>query len=182
MTARTDRWFAVAVRDAADLWLYLEIKRSWKSDVYVFWPYDQQDDLHISYHADGRWYVKSSGHGSGGHWQQRPDAILVDSQRIVTTPIHLEGVRASPIPCRHARSGAAYTDVVTIQADEISKSREKYCTSLAIDLAAAGAPPSVPNMIRHGVFTDAVPHIHVTLWDPGELLKSIEEQRRPQSP
>ncbi len=183
MTSSGDTWFAIAVRDATDLWLYLEMKRSHKSDVYIFWPYPHQEEMHVSYHKDGRWYATSYSltdysHLTGGHRQQKPDVTLVGSERALTTPIHLRGVLASNKPCRRARSGEEYAGICEISADEISAERVKYTTSLAIDLAEPGAPPSVPNIIRRAVFADAVPHIHVTLWDPTELLTRLEHAKR----
>src|SRR2546426_8053239 len=87
-------WFAIAVRDAAELWLYLEIKRHRESDIYVFWPYEQEQQLHISYHKDGHWYATSYDNKSGGHRQQKPHVILRGRERGVATPIYLHGVRA----------------------------------------------------------------------------------------
>lgn len=178
MTSSGDTWFAIAVRDATDLWLYLEMKRSHKSDVYVFWPYPQEKELHVSYHKDGHWYATSYCHLTGGHLQQKPDATPVGSERVLTTPIYLRGVLALNKPCRRARSRQEYAGILEIRADEISAERVKYTTSLAIDLAEPGASPSVPNIIRRAVFADAVPHIHLTLWDPTELLTRLEHAKR----
>jgi hypothetical protein len=156
-------WFAIAVRDATDLWLYLEVKRSHKSDVYVFWPYPDHEELHVSYHKDGRWWATSYGHLTSGHQRQKPDATLVESERALTTPIHLRGVLALNKPCRRARSGEEFAGIFEISADEISAERVKYTTSLAIDLAEPGAPPSVPDILRRAVFADTVPHICVAM-------------------
>ena len=179
IATRKDTWFAVAVRHAAELWLYLKIKRSHNSDIYVFWPRaSQEEQLHISYHKDGRWWATSYEDRTGGHRQQKPDKMLVGSERVLTTPIHLAGVRALKAPCRRARSGDEYADVFEIEADEISAQKVKYTTSLAIDLAELGASPSVRQVIRRTVFADAVPHIHIALWDPTALLTSLEEAKR----
>jgi hypothetical protein len=179
IASHKDTWFAVAVRHAVDLCLYLEIKRSHKSDIYVFWPYAlQEEQLHVSYHKDGRWYATSYDDLMGGHRRQKPGKMLVGSERVLTTPIHLAGVHALKAPCRRARSGDEYSEVFEIGADEINAEKMKYTTSLAIDLAEPGAPPSVPNVIRRVVFADAVPHIHIALWDPTELLTSLEEAKR----
>jgi hypothetical protein len=166
MTARGDTWFAVAVRDALDLWLYLEIKRSWRSDVYVFWPYPSEGQLHVSYHRDGHWWATCYDDMSGGRRHQQPDVMLSGIERVVTTPIHFSGVRGFDTPCRYARSRERYSGIFEIGRDEISATKVRHTTSLAIDIAEPGAIPSVPNFIRHMVFTDDVPHIHLTLWDP----------------
>ena len=171
-------WFAIAVRDAAELWLYLEIKRHRESDVYVFWSYERQRQLHISYHKDGRWYATSyDDDPRGGHRQQRPDVMLRGSERVVTTPIHLSGVRALNTPCRGARSGDKFTGIFEISADLISPERVQYTTCLAIDIAEPGVTPPVPKVVRRVVFADAVPHIHVSLWDPTDFMTRLERER-----
>lgn len=170
-------WFAVAVRDAGNLWLYLEIKRSRKSDVYVFWPYEHKRDHHVSYHRDGRWCSTSYHYKSSGNRQQKPNVTLRGSERVLTTSIHLTNARALNTPCRRARSGDEYTGVFEISADKISAERVKYTTSLAIDLAEPGVLPPVESVIQRVVFTDAVPHIHVALWDPTDLLTKLKQVR-----
>lgn len=176
MTTHGDTWFAVAVRDALDLWLCLEIKRSSRSDVYFFWPYPIEEQLHVSYDRDGHWWATCYGDKSGGRRHQQPDVMLSGIERVVTTPIHFSGVRGFDRPCRYARSRERYSGIFEMGRDEISAKRVRHTTSLAIDIAEPGAMPSVPNFIRHVVFTDAVPHIHVTLWDPTQALR-----RRPGS-
>ena len=174
----SDTWFAIAVRDAAKLWLYLEIKRDRKSDVYVFWPYERKRQLHISYHRDGRWYATSHHFDpTGGHRQQKPDVTLRGSERVVTTPIHLNEVRALNTPFLRARSGDKFTGIFEISAALISPERVQYTTCLAIDIAEPGATPPVPSVIRRVVFADAVPHIHVALWDPTDFMTRLEQER-----
>ena len=52
--------YAVAVRDAAHLWLTLWVQRSQKGDVYVFLPRgDRRWNPHTSYHRDGTLHQKS---------------------------------------------------------------------------------------------------------------------------
>ena len=176
MTTRGDTWFAVAVRDGLDLGLYLEIKRSSRSDVYVFWPHATEEQLHVSYHRDGHWWATCYGDKSGGRRHQQTDVMLSGIERVVTTPIHFSGVRGLGRPCRYARSRAQYSGIFEMGRDEISAKKVRHTTSLARDIAEPGAIPSVPNFIRHVAFTDAVPQIHVTLWDPNQALR-----RRPGS-
>ena len=179
MTARTNTWFAVAVRDEADLWLYLEIKRSRKSDVYVFepdWPaVDVDKDFHISLHADGRWHAKSSyGAVSAVHRQKKPSAKFIGSEPLVTTPIHLSGVRAYNKPCRHARSGAEYIEVFEIPPDEISRGRG----SIARLLQSTSPPPESRRLSRilFGIRSSPT-RCHISTWCYGiltERLKTLE--------
>jgi len=123
MTTRSDTWFAVAVRDALDLWLCLEIKRSSRSDVYVFWPYPIEEQLHVSYHRDGHWWATCYGDKSGGRRHQQPDVMLSGIERVVTTPIHFSGVRGFDRPCRYARSRERYSGIFEMSRDEISAKR-----------------------------------------------------------
>ena len=55
-----DLLYAVAVRDGADLWLVLWVKRSTKSEYFVMFPRDEPGwDPHASYHRDGSLHQKS---------------------------------------------------------------------------------------------------------------------------
>src|SRR5262245_34814768 len=59
MTTKDTR-FAISVRDGADLWLFLSLKRDRKGNVYVFWPRDDPEwNPHASHHASGRAHHKS---------------------------------------------------------------------------------------------------------------------------
>jgi hypothetical protein len=53
-----DRIYAVAVRDSG-LWLTLWVRRSWKSEFFVFMPRADGSNPHASYHRDGRFHHKS---------------------------------------------------------------------------------------------------------------------------
>jgi hypothetical protein len=55
-----DRIYAVAVRDAG-LWLTLWVRRSWKSEFFVFMPRPDGSNPHASYHRDGRFHHKIDG-------------------------------------------------------------------------------------------------------------------------
>jgi len=57
--------YAVAVRDGADLWLVLWVRRSSKGEFFVIRPMRDRDrDIHTSYHRDGTLHVKSYGRKS----------------------------------------------------------------------------------------------------------------------
>ncbi len=52
--------YAVAVRDGADLWLTLWVRRSRKGDFFIMLPSGDRDwDPHTSYHLDGTLHMKS---------------------------------------------------------------------------------------------------------------------------
>jgi len=52
--------YAVAVREGADLWLTLWVRRSWNGEFFVLRPYGERDwESHASYHLDGTLHLKS---------------------------------------------------------------------------------------------------------------------------
>ena len=66
--------YAVAVRDDAELWLALWVRRSPKSDIYVLLPRgDRGWNPHTSYHRDGTLFQKS--HDNKFGMQQRQPLI-----------------------------------------------------------------------------------------------------------
>ena len=52
---------AVAVRDGAELWLTMTVRRDHKGDVYVIYP-RQEGNPHASYHQKGTFHHKSDNH------------------------------------------------------------------------------------------------------------------------
>jgi hypothetical protein len=58
-------FYAVAIRDGADLWLMLWVKRSSKGEFFVMIPRDGDWDPHASYHRDGIVHQKSFGQKFG---------------------------------------------------------------------------------------------------------------------
>jgi hypothetical protein len=54
--------YAVAVRDGANLWLTLWVRRSRKGEFFIMQPRGDRDwDAHTSYHLDGTLHMKSHG-------------------------------------------------------------------------------------------------------------------------
>ena len=160
-----DTRFAIAVRDGDDLWLYLWLKRDSKGDVYVFWPRDEAGwNPHASYHASGRSHLKSHDKAFLPATRQNPDDTFSGAEQLVSTPIDLHSARATNKRCVSANYPGG---VCEIPADEISDTNPSR-TAVAIDLVSPGAPPLVypeTAVLRRCVFTDALPHISVALWD-----------------
>ena len=165
MPSKTTK-YAVAVRDGADLWVFLSVERQPKGDVYIFWP--SPNTPHASYHRSGRAHMKSGDKTPDMstfivRHRQPPTATFSGTEQIFTTPIWLGGARAMQHACRVAsyRGG-----VCEIPAAEISPTQVNCQTAVAVDLVAPGAPPSVPATtgIRRCVFTNTEPHLSVTLW------------------
>ena len=67
-----DRIYAVPVRDSG-LWLTLWVRRSWKSEFFVFMPRADGNNPHASYHRDGTFHHKSGGFTFGTKKLQRLD-------------------------------------------------------------------------------------------------------------
>ncbi|HEY1909949.1 MAG TPA: hypothetical protein VGG73_03445 [Vicinamibacterales bacterium] len=58
-----DHLYAVAVRDASELWLVLWVRHSARGEYFVFHPHNERPaDWHLSYHKDGRVHSKNYGH------------------------------------------------------------------------------------------------------------------------
>jgi len=65
--------YAVAVREGADLWLTLWVRRSAKGDIYVLVPRaDSKWDPHTSYHHNGTFHAKSYGQKFGTPQKRQP--------------------------------------------------------------------------------------------------------------
>jgi hypothetical protein len=174
MRTTKDTLFAIAVRDGEDLWLFLWIKRSPKGDVYVFWPIDEEvRNPHASYHASGRRHYKSFKKAFLPRMLQKPTVVFSGTEQIVTTGIWLQVARVMAKPCRPENYDGG---IFEIDASEISPVLQDCRTQVAIDLVSPDAPPLVspPSAIlRRVVFTDAVPHLSITLWDQTEMLAEI---------
>ena len=65
--------YAVALRDGADLWLTLWVRRSPKGEFFIMRPVGDRDwDPHTSYHLDGTLHVKSHDHKMLPPQQRQP--------------------------------------------------------------------------------------------------------------
>jgi hypothetical protein len=63
--------YAIAVREGSDLWLTLWVRRYPKRDVVILIPRsDRLHDPHATYHRDGTFHSKSSGHKFGSQKRQ----------------------------------------------------------------------------------------------------------------
>jgi hypothetical protein len=82
---RDERMFAVAVRDAEDLFLWIRIRRSPRGDIYYIFPTGRSGpewekwDPHGSYHEDGRSHHKSFDQKLFPQQGQKPPAPESDS-------------------------------------------------------------------------------------------------------
>lgn len=156
--------YAISVRDGDDLFLVLTIRRSPQGDVYVNFPRDQIRNWkpHSSYHASGQCHQKSFNHKALVRRRQKPRADFRGAENVVTIGIACDEPRAIGAPCRKAD----FHEVLEIPVSILRP--ERYRTMISVDITEAdGAPVITPGaqVIRQGIFRDAVPWIQVTLFD-----------------
>jgi len=83
-------------------------------------------------------------------------------------PIDLRSARATNKPCVAAKY-AGRRDPCRRDQSDAAPGR----TAVAIDLVSPGAPPCVypeTAVLRRHVFTDALPHISISLWDQSVMF------------
>lgn len=182
----TDTRYAIAVQDGSDLRLFMWVKRDGR-DVYAFWATKADTGRrsssiqrvsnkrkkwtpHATHHASGDRHIK--GYGPGRILPRRgqaPTAQFVGSEQLITTPISLDVVRRRNKSCVVEE----YDGVVRIPAADVDATSSEGRTAIAVDLVAPGAPPLIHPLsavLQRTVFTDALPHISVTLWDQTQMF------------
>ena len=174
--------FAIAVRDDEGLWLVMSLRRDRKGNVHAFWPTGARAEKgynpHVSHHASGWTHFKTFDKPLlPPEKRQKPDASFSGTEQVVTTPICLQtlrGTRAFKRPCRVEKYPGG---VFEIAASEISPTPPGR-TAVAIDLVSPGAPPLIYPLtaaLRRHMFTDAIPHISVTLWDQEMMFAGADK-------
>jgi hypothetical protein len=163
-TQKKDRHIAIAVRDGADLFVFLTIRRGPEGDVYVNNPRtDPNWKPHTSYHASGQHHHKSFGHkGALVRLRQKPDASFLGTENVVTQGIASDDPREINWPCEVKD----YDDVVEIPVSELRP--EEYRTALSVDITDTQGEPIVTvgaRIIQQAIFKDTVPWIVVTLFE-----------------
>lgn len=145
-----DRIYGVAVRDSG-LWLTLWVRRSWKSEFFVFMPRIDGSNVHASYHRDGTFHHKSDGRTFGSKKLQRLDRPFKGTAHLsawgghgpksvgaVCDPDVFEGVVELPAGVLGPRDGDVLVDLVEPGCDPI---------------------PGTGELVRQEIFKDAAPWI-----------------------
>jgi len=177
-----DTRFAIAVRDDEGLWLVMSLRRDRKGNVHAFGSTGARAEKgynsHVSHHASGWMHFKTFDKPLlPPEKRQKPDASFSGTEQVVTTPICLQtlrGTRAFKRPCRVEKYPGG---VFEIAASEISPTPPGR-TAVAIDLVSPGAPPLIYPLtaaLRRHIFTDAIPHISVTLWDQEMMFAGADK-------
>jgi hypothetical protein len=151
-----DRIYGVAVRDSG-LWLTLWVRRSWKSEFFVFMPRADGGSAHASYHVDGTYHHKSNGRVIGTPKKfQRLDRAFEGTVPLggfmghgpksvgaVCDPDVFAGVVELPPGVLGPRDGQVLVDLVEPSCDPISWPGEK---------------------VRQQIFKDAVPWLVIRVF------------------
>lgn len=156
--------FAVAVRDPDNLFLFLRVKRA-RSGVYILFPRDPDWDPHYSYHATGQFHYRTFGQRQSPVQRQPLGPHFRGAEHIMSTSIEQQGVRALAEPCNVER----FSQVFEVPADKLGPTPADHRTSLSVDLVQPGSPPHEAiiggRIVDQAIFDDAVPYIHITLWE-----------------
>jgi hypothetical protein len=151
-----DRIYAVAVRDSG-LWLTLWVRRSWKPEFFVFMPRADGSNVHASYHRDGTFHHKSSGHTLGEPKQlQRLDRPFKGTETLGAYMGH--GPKSVGAVC----DPEVFAGVVELPPGLLGPRDGQ----VLVDLVEPGCDPTwwPGEMVRQEVFQEAVPWIVIRLF------------------
>jgi hypothetical protein len=167
MKVSVEKKYAVAVRDGACLLLFLWVKRSDAGDLYAFLPrpHDTSINAHASYHADGRYHIKS--HDMSGRnkimsqLKQKPDQSFAGTEHLLEQTITQANVRAIGQEC--------YPDEFSeVFETPVSELETRTYIRVTADLVSLGHGPNlVPDarVIRQRDYRDSFPFIVLTLYE-----------------
>lgn len=166
---KRERMYAIAARDGEDLFLVARVHRDRGGEVFVGIPRKgvPRWDPHSSYHADGKYFVKTHNLAHLVQRLQRPDANFKGTFNMSTIPIAANEPRETNSPCRVS----TFDEVFEIPISELSP--EEHRTMLSVDLIEPGEKPIkepgkkpvMTKILRQKTFQDAIPWICVTLYD-----------------
>ncbi len=155
-----DLLYAVAVRDASDLWLSLWVKRNSKSDYFVMFPRDEPGwDPHASYHRDGRLHQKSNDRKMLVFQRQIPGPGFKGTEQMLTTTLDLESVRAVKARCDRSQ----FTGVLETPGEILLQGGHTIAVDLTEANGSALAQPG-SQIVCERRFSDAIPEVLLTIW------------------
>ncbi len=162
----TPERYAVAVRDGTRLFLFMEVTRKKAGDFYANLPrpHDPSIKVHASYHASGKFHVKT--HGLPpimDQYRQRPDSNFAGTKNLMDQKITPAIVRSIGQACEPEEWSAVFELSVADLGDGIARN-----THVTADLVAAGAEPSlVPNarIMQQRQFRASSPFLVLTLYE-----------------
>ncbi len=167
-----EKMFAVAVRDGADLFLWLRIRRAASGIYYVFATGREEEpdwkkwNPHGSYHKNGQFHHKSFDQKMLPQEQhQKPDSNFQGTKQMVTRPISSDEPRLVGVICDPTK----FDEVMEVPVSMLSS--KKYETNIAVDVTEPGGQaiitPGGKILLQHA-FADTIPWILVTVssWWP----------------
>jgi hypothetical protein len=164
-----ERMFGIAVRDGADLFLWMRLRRA-ATGVYYVLPTGREYDSewkkwnpHGSWHRDGRLHHKSFDQKEfPAEQKQEPNAAFKGTHNLITRGIASDEPRAFGVRCDPTK----FSEIMEIPAGILSP--KHYETHTSVDLSEPGLQPLLmgggEEILSQRVFDDAIPHITVTVY------------------
>jgi hypothetical protein len=165
-----ERMLAIAVRDGADLFLWIRLRRAARTDIYYVLPTGRENELewekwnpHGSWHRDGRLHHKSFDQKIfPAEPRQKPDAEFKGTYNLLTRGIASDESRAFGVRCDPTK----FSEIMEIPAGILSP--KHYETHTSIDVSEPSLKPllmgGAEEILLQRIFDDAIPHITVTLY------------------
>jgi hypothetical protein len=165
-----ERMFGIAVRDGADLFLWMRLRRAARTDLYYVLPTGREDDPewkewnpHGSWHRNGRLHHKSFDQKMfPAEPKQEPNAAFLGTHNLITRGIASDEPRTFGVRCDPTK----FSEIMEIPAGILSPKR--YETYTSIDVSEAGLKPLLmgggEEILSQWVFDDAIPHMTVTVY------------------
>jgi hypothetical protein len=170
MNSTSGTKYAIAVRDEDNLFVFIWVKRSMIGEVFAFMPRPQDPSInaHASYHADGRYHVKSHNMDDRNkimyQKKQKPDQNFIGAEHVLEQTITLSNVRSIGMKYNPSE----FSDVFEISANELETKMYVRVTS---DLVSPGHGPNlVPGarVIQQKECRSYSPYIVFTLYEMPE--------------
>ena len=180
----TGKIYAVAVRDAGDLFLLARVRRSPKGGIFVSYAHKEPKDSggpkdwknwdpHTSYHANGRLHQKWFGEEFMILQASKPDSCFRGTANVNRLSVGPNVPRALGVVCRPDE----FSDVFEIPVNELRIGRDATC--IAFNACEPGGQPTLPpgaRILRQAVFQDAVPWILITVFEDARNTEAEEAQ------
>lgn len=149
--------YAVAVREGADLWLTLWVRRSPKGEFFVFVPRTDNRawDAHASYHLKGTFHSKSFRHKARLPKKQPLTSAFHGTEQMGRFAGYF------PKSIRVACDPSAFSRVVEVAPGVLECDRG----CVTVDLVEPGCEPipEISPIVQREVFRDTVPWIVITI-------------------
>ena len=164
-----ERMLAIAVRDGADLFLWIRLRRHARISTTCCPPAEKtiqsgkKWNPHGSWHRDGRLHHKSFDQKIfSAEPRQKLDAEFKGTYNLLTRGIASDEPQAFGVRCDPTK----FSEIIEIPAGILSP--KHYWTHTSIDVSEPGLKPllmgGAEEILLQRIFDDAIPHITVTLY------------------